>query len=247
VAEETTANIRAAGGASVACAGNVADWTFAADLVAAAVRAFGALDGFVNNAGIFHVCDPWDEEEGRVRELIEANVLGTLFCGTHALKQMVKQRRGSLVNVTSGAHAGISQMAAYGASKGAAASYTYSTAIDAMRYGVRVNAVSPLARTRMGAARRGASNSVGIPPEHTGPLITYLLSDLASGITGQIVRLQGPELCLVEHPIKLSPIPQREAWSVADIEEAFRVAFRPMLRPVGLSAALYRWEPDADA
>lgn len=249
-AESVAGEIRAAGEKAIACAGSVADWDFAGQLVAACVREFGALDGFVNNAGLYYVTEPWDDDERRIRKVVEVNVLGTLFCGAHALGQMVRQGHGSLVNITSGAHAGLPAMSTYAASKGAAASYTYAAAIDAAPHGVRVNAVSPIAMTRMGRVQGGQlSDAVelagdetrrGPGPENVAPLVTFLLSDLSAGITGQVVRLQGRELSLIEHPVVVQPVAEAEGWSVGEIAAAFDGELRKQLRPYRHGAAAYR-------
>lgn len=258
-ARAVVAEIEAAGGQAVADSHSVADWAAAEALVARCEEAFGAIDGLVNNAGLFYVGDPWDEEEQRLRRLIEVNVLGSLFCATHALRRMKARGQGSIVNVTSGAHAGIPRMAIYGASKGAVASYTYSAAMDAMAHGVRVNAVSPIGTTRMSMATATGrvSDEVEwdadaeqalqgqrprqVPPERVAPLVTYLLSDLAAGVTGQVVRLEDRQLGLFEHPILVDPVEERAEWTPELVAEAFRTAFKGRLRPVGHRAAAYAW------
>jgi NAD(P)-dependent dehydrogenase (short-subunit alcohol dehydrogenase family) len=248
VAEQTATEIAAAGGKAIAHAGSIAEWAGAERLVNKAVKEYGRLDGFVNNAAIFHTVEPWEETEESIRGLIEVNVLGTMFCGVLALRQMVKQRSGSLVNITSGAHAGISLMGAYGASKGAVASWTYSTAIDAMRYGVRVNAVSPLAETRMGLNNRTPRNPniPRWPPERTGPLVTFLLSDLSAGVTGQVVRLDGHRFGIIEHPVWWR-FEDRAEWPLEEMAAAFDRSFRSQLRPVGQGVPVYSWAPEAGA
>lgn len=254
-AEEVVREITAAGGRAMAAGGSVAEWSFAESLVQTCVSAYGKLDGLVNNAGLFYTIDPWEDSEARIRRLVEVNVLGTMYCGVHALRQMVAQRSGSLVNITSGAHAGISLMAAYGASKGAAASFTYSTAVDVAKHNVRVNAVSPIGATRMGtaiggvmsdeapespAARRDGS-ALGVAPETVAPLVTFLLSDLAHGITGQVVRMQDHSLSLFEHPIIVEPTLEQPHWTPESISAAFDSTLRARLRPVGMGAKTYTW------
>lgn len=256
-ADEVVAEIQAAGGKAVADAASVADWSAAEAMITRCVDAFGRIDGLVNNAGLFYVTPPWDDDEQRMRRLIEVNVLGTLFCATHALRRMKAQGGGSIVNITSGAHAGIPSMAAYGASKGAAASYTYSAAMDAAPFGVRVNAVSPIGTTRMGLAQDGGMSDELeltpeaerdlqtrrprlVPPERVSPLVTFLLSDLSAGVTGQVIRLEDRQLGLVGHPVVLQPVEEREGWTPELVAEAFRTNFDSRLCPVGHGVADYR-------
>ena len=97
---------------------------------------------------------------------VETNVLGSAFCGKHALQHFRTQRSGSIINVTSGGQSGESQEAGYCASKGAVASLTYSWALEMHEYGVRVNAVAPSANTRILENRlvsSGLRSSIGRP------------------------------------------------------------------------------------
>lgn len=225
--ERVAGEIRAAGGAAVASGHSVADRAAAEELVGLCVTRFGAVDGLVNNAGLFHQADPWAEDLDRVRAMVEVNLMGTLHCGLAAIARMRERGRGSIVNVTSGTHLGHPGSAVYGATKGAVASLTYGWALDLMRTGVRVNAISPLAVTDMklppyeGHAR----------PEDVAPLTTFLLSDRSAGITGQVVRRQRRGLGLIVHPV-IGPMAESEVWEVDDIDRAFRETFRE-LQPIG--------------
>nr|WP_199906830.1 SDR family oxidoreductase [Aeromicrobium chenweiae] len=106
------------GGRAVGVVANVADASDAERIVDTCVEAFGVIDGLVNNAGIMFVGPSDDLDAERTRRLIEVNVLGAIFCGVHAMRRMKAQGFGSIVNVTSGAHMGLSNTAVYGASKG---------------------------------------------------------------------------------------------------------------------------------
>src|SRR5690606_28841779 len=206
--------------------------------------------GLVNNAALHYLELPWDEREERVRTLIEVNVLGTLYCGIHALKRMKEQRSGAIVNVTSGAHLGMELRSTYGASKGAVASVTYGWALEAMPYNVRVNALSPVADTpmtvesfeeeaekfperRAAAATSGKTPALALP-EMIAPIVTYLLSDQSDGITGQIVRMAGDSFGLVAHPAPALPVATMDAPNEDVIEAAFNRILRAELKSVGL-------------
>jgi NAD(P)-dependent dehydrogenase (short-subunit alcohol dehydrogenase family) len=254
-ARKVVDNIRAAGGKAAACPGSIAEWSFAQELTAACVTAFGKLDGLVNNAALHYLELPWDESEQRVRQLIEVNVLGTLYCGIHALKAMVGRRQGSIVNVTSGAHMGMALRSTYGASKGAVASLTYGWALEAMPYNVRVNAMSPIANTPMTResveeeARKypdrapPPATAFGLAPQTLAPLVLYLLSDLSEGVTGQIVRMAGKHINLVAHPQTAPPFIEDEGWSETSLAAAFDSTLRSHLKPVGVTASKYEWKP----
>lgn len=241
-AERVAASIRESGGEALACVADISHWDDAEALVQFCVSSFGALDGFVNNAALFHMALPVEETEARVRRIVEVNVLGTAFCGYAALRQMLRQGRGSVVNVTSGAHAGIRGMSAYGATKGAVASLTYSWALDVAGTGVRVNAVSPMAQTRMvnvtaeffRSHGQSEGHSIAIAPENNSPVVIYLLSDLSKVVNGQVVRIQGPTLNLMTHPAALNPGIEIGRLTVRAVAKVFSSALSKRQLPLGM-------------
>ncbi|MEU5264755.1 SDR family oxidoreductase [Amycolatopsis sp. NPDC021455] len=219
-AHYTVAAIEANGGTALASVGSVADAGYARSLISLCHNHFGTLDGLVNNAAVGYHAPPWeDDDTERTRALIETNVLGPLHCGTAAAKVMCAQGRGVIVNVTSGAMIGQRRAAAYSASKGAVASMTYSWAGDLAAHGVRVNAVSPIAWTRLMAADPNGKRDAP-PPERVAPLVTYLLSDLSAGITGQVLRLADGHLHAVRQPAIIRPVLHQETWTVEEIAAA---------------------------
>jgi len=207
-----------AGGRAVADHQSVADPSGAAAIVAAAVRAFGRLDGLVNNAGVFYVSTPEEDDPAHATDMVAVNLLGTIYCGLAAIRHMVAHDGGVIVNDTSGAQSGMSRRGTYGATKGATASLTYSWAMDLRPHRVRVNAVSPIARTAMvdygmALGERGTD----IPPEHVAPLVTYLMSDAAEAVTGQVIRFDGPELSVLSRPGAERRAARSDSWDQARI------------------------------
>jgi len=239
-ARDVVAGIGAAGGRAVADGSDIATWTGAGALIRHCVDAFGAIDGLVNNAGIFRLAGPYEQDPDEFRAVIEVNLLGTAYCGLHAIRAMT---RGSIVNVTSGAHAGSAGMGAYGASKGAVASLTYGWAVDLAGSGIRVNAVSPNAQTRMAETYeaflgdRAQKQNIGKPPGQNAPAVVYLLSDLSAGVHGQVVRIDGEELSLIRHPAVLGDGLQDPQWTVETVAAAFEGELAGCLQPLGLFRA----------
>lgn len=220
-AAEVAASIAAAGGRAVAHTGSVADPSAAAAAAVELCRSsFGQVDGLVNNAGITHFAEPWDDEPDVLRSVIEVNVLGTMYCGTAAAKVM---RGGSIVNVVSGAMLGRAGAAAYSASKGAVASLTLSWAGSLAARDVRVNAIAPLAWTPMmdSDPRADQISSRDQTPDKMAPLVTYLLSDLAKDVSGQLVRFLPDKLHVIAQYAVKQPVLVRESWQVEDIATAF--------------------------
>lgn len=237
LAERTAANIRAHGGRAVASGHTVTDPVQAQAIVDLCVSEFGAIDGLVNNAGLNYESLPWEEDLDEVRELVEVNVLGVMYTGIAAVKAMVDQGRGgAIVNISSGASLGQRKLGVYAASKGAVASLTYSWALDLEDSGIRINAVCPLAHTRMvWKSERSLRNC---PPDRTpsriAPVVLFLLSDDAEGITGQLVRCNGPQLHIVGQPYLKAPILERQTWDTETVRQAFDEVFSAHLEPYGL-------------
>jgi NAD(P)-dependent dehydrogenase (short-subunit alcohol dehydrogenase family) len=215
--EAVATAIRAAGGRAVAVPGSVASWATASSLVDTALREFGRLDGLVANAGITHHAAPWTEDEQSLRRIVETNVLGVQFCATHAMRAMVSAGTGgSIVTVVSGARLGIAGMSAYGATKGAVAAMTAGWALDGAAFGIRVNAVSPLAETDMAALDARPDRPALGTPEDVAPVVVALLSDITANVTGRIVRFDGTRLGVYasEYVVDL-PMTSRTAESIA--------------------------------
>ncbi|MFC3454698.1 SDR family NAD(P)-dependent oxidoreductase [Amycolatopsis speibonae] len=231
LADEVAGEIRALGGRAVSHGGSVADAAQAAGLIGLCVTEFGTLDGLVNNAGVNYRADPWADDPARMREVVEVNVLGPLFCGTAAAEVMCERGGGVIVNVGSGSMIGQRRAAAYSASKGAVASMTASWAADLTEHGIRVNAVAPVAWTRMARADPTVVQTPEHTPERVAPLVTYLLSDLSAGVTGQILRFRGDILCVLAQTAIKDPVLERDTWTVEDIANALGGDLRETLEP----------------
>jgi NAD(P)-dependent dehydrogenase (short-subunit alcohol dehydrogenase family) len=229
-AESTVQAIRAEGGHAIPCIADITRWEEAERLIQACIGAFGRIDGLVNNAGLAHVGRLQEFDPKAARSLVDVNVMGTLYCSAHAVKPMLAQRSGSIVNVISGAHMGLPGLGVYAATKGAVASMVYSWAIELAGSGVRVNALSPVA----GGTGMSPADPLNQPPEANSPVVEYLLSDLSSHINGQLVRIDKQELHLYTHPALLIPPAVRPQWSAEAVADAFASDFKERQVPCGV-------------
>ena len=238
VAKAVADSIVAAGGTAHPFVADVSRWDEAEALIASCVQAYGRIDGLLNNAGIVRLARPDELDEQTLRAVVETNLLGSSFCGVHAIRQMLGQGGGTILNVTSGSQAGWQLMSAYGASKGGIAALTYCWALDLAGTGIRVNAVSPVAVTRLRehfAEYLGDSYQPkpGPSPDANAPVIAYLLSPQSAPLTGQVVRIDGTRLCLMTHPDVLEPVQTSERWTFAGVAAAFDEILKGQALPIG--------------
>ena len=202
-AEELVAN--AAGGDAsrvLAVPGNAGSDESRADAVAKTVEAFGSLDILVNNAGINPVYgDLMEADLNGVRKIFDVNVVAALGFVQEAYKAWMKEHGGAVVNVASVAglrSTGV--IAAYGASKAALIRLTEELAWQ-LGPSIRVNAVAPaVVKTKFATALYAEDEekvSATYPmkrlgePADVAAVVGFLVSDAASWITGETVRVDG--------------------------------------------------------
>jgi len=242
-ASECVNAIRAAGGRAVVHVADIAVWSQAEGLIERCLDEYGKIDGLVNNAGVHLPKRSWEMDEASVRKTLDINVLGTLACSGRALKAMREQGFGSIVNTTSGSQMGHEYRPDYSASKGAVSSFTFTAAVEMRGTGVRVNAVSPNAETRLlddmdkFMQTQGGWQRPSLPPPETNVgMHLYLLSDLSRHVNGQIIGLRAEgNLYIASHPAILVPTakPPGGVWTAQAIGEAIDKGLVASLQPLG--------------
>lgn len=207
-AEVTAALCEGASGAPLVVEADVAKAADAKAMIQAAVDRFGRLDVLVNNAGYGIPGTVVETEEDDWNALMAVNVTGVFLACKHAIPVMAGQGGGVIVNVASVVAAvGITNRAAYCASKGAVAALTRAMAIDHVAEKIRVNAISPgtirspyfddilakspnAAEVLAGLENRQAMKRLGEPAEIASGIL-YLASDDSSFCTGTILTVDG--------------------------------------------------------
>jgi NAD(P)-dependent dehydrogenase (short-subunit alcohol dehydrogenase family) len=238
-AAETAAAITAEGGRALALEHDVGDFEAAGRLVAAAVETFGGLDGLVNNAGVVRDRMVFNMAPDEFDLVLRVNLGGTFNLTRHAAAWWKDQGRpGAIVNTTStsGLLGNLGQ-SNYGAAKAGVAAFTVITALELARYGIRVNAVAPGARTAMTEGAFGQLDLGGefdpLDPANVAPVVVWLLSDAAAEVSGQVVGIVGGLVELYEgwHVVASRERPGR--WTPEDLAEAAPELFgdRPTRAP----------------
>ncbi|HNJ78823.1 MAG TPA: SDR family oxidoreductase [Marmoricola sp.] len=207
-AHDVVAEIRAAGGEAVANGDDVASWSGAQALIDQAVSEYGSLDILVNNAGILRDGFIPSMDEAQWDSVINVHLKGH-FAPLHFAASYWKEKSkageqiaGSVINTASASGTTMPNAGQgnYGAAKAGIAALTLVAADELERYGVRVNAIAPVARTRLTLATPGMGAIFAMEPEEgeadlfspaqISPLVAWLATEKCP-ITGQVFAISG--------------------------------------------------------
>jgi NAD(P)-dependent dehydrogenase (short-subunit alcohol dehydrogenase family) len=189
-----------------------------------ALKEFGDLHIVVCCAGILRERMIFNMSEEEWDAVIAVHLKGHFTVMQPATRHMREKKTGSIITFTSTAGLeGSPGQPNYSAAKEGIVGLTRSTALAMARYGVRCNAISPTADTRMTqrlpGERRGLATAT--PPEAIGPVATFLASDKAAHITGQIVGVRGTEVTIYSHQAPLRTATRIEAWTPENLAEVW--------------------------
>lgn len=235
-AQEVADEITAEGGRAVANTDNVATWDGAKALVDQAVDEFGTLDVVVNNAGILRDSFVASISESEWDSVIAVHLNGHAAVLHHAAAYWKAQFKAgqpvkaSVVNTASASGTFVvnAGQANYGAAKAGIAALTQVAAQELERYGIRVNAIAPVARTRLTLATpgMGAIFAAEVPegefdlfhPDNIAPVVVYLASDECS-ISGMVFAVQGGAISRLV-PMQIGETTETDgAWEIDDIHK----------------------------
>jgi len=223
-ANEVVAAIRSAGGQAVASPESVATMAGGRAVVELALGDFGDLHIVVCCAGILRERMIFNMSEDEWDAVIAVHLKGHFTVMQPATRHMREKKSDSIITFTSTAGLeGSPGQPNYSAAKEGIVGLTRSTALAMARYGVRCNAISPTADTRMTqrlpGERRGLATAT--PPEAIGPVATFLASDRAAHITGQIIGVRGTEVTVYAHQAPLRTATSVEPWSPERLAEVW--------------------------
>jgi len=232
-AEQVVGEITSAGGTAIANDDDIADWDGGKRLIDAALDAFGDLHVLVNNAGILRdrVLVNMTEEEWD--SVIHVHLKGHFVPTRHAAAYWREQSKAgrevkaSVVNTSSTSGLlGNPGQTNYGAAKAGIGAFTVIAAQELSRYGVRVNAIAPAARTRMTESTPGLSDIVKAPgedqfdvwnPGNVSPLVAYLSTE-GCPATGRVLFVQGGTIRNFQNWTMTDTIDKQDRWTIDELK-----------------------------
>lgn len=225
-ADAVVAEIAGAGGTAVANYDDVSKPSGAQALVNRALESFGSVDVLLNNAGILRDKTLLKMELAQWQSVLDVHLTGTFLCLQVAAAAMKdKNVRGSIINTTSvSGMLGNFGQSNYSAAKAGIYGLTRTASIELQRYGIRVNAVAPVAKTRMtDDLPMFEKIESSLSPEHIAPAHVFLASDLSRDVSGQVLAVAGGRISV--YKVVESPGKYKEAdggvWTPEEIAEHF--------------------------
>jgi len=234
LAQQVVDEIVAAGGSAAANSDNIATWDGAKALIDQAVQDFGGLDIVVNNAGILRDAFIANMDESQWDAVIGVHLKGHFAVLHHAAAYWKNQTKAgnnvqaAVINTASASGTFLPNpgQGNYGAAKAGIAALTEVAALELERYGVRVNAIAPVARTRLTLATPGMSAMFAeeVPegqfdafsPANIAPVVAYLASSDCP-LTGKVLAVQGGAVALLQGWTAKETVETDGPWSLESL------------------------------
>lgn len=227
IADEVVAEIKAAGGEAVANYDSVATVEGGQALFDTAIEHFGALDILVNNAGILRDKTIFKMEESDWDAVIAVHLKGH-YCCTRPFARYIRETNRQncrIINFSSvSGLLGNFGQSNYGAAKAGIAGFSRVLALELQKYNTCVNVISPGAATRMTFdiyESRGMKVDPSDPvhgPQQIAPVVSWLASEQADGITGQIIHVARGQVAIMQQPAMLKAYQTDHVWTQDDLD-----------------------------
>ena len=230
-AQEVVDEIIASGGKAATNTDDISTWAGGEAVVNQAIETFGGLDVLVNNAGILRDKMSFNMTEEEWDSVIKVHLKGHFAPSRFAAaywrqksKDTGESVNAKIVNTSSesGLYGNAGQ-ANYAAAKAGIASMTIVLARELSRFGVRVNAIAPVALTRltedlMGGVVTDEAAKASLDPVNVAAAVGWLSSDLSDGVSGQVVKIGGGVCQIVQGWRPVSQITSTAPFSIEDID-----------------------------
>ncbi|TYL55767.1 SDR family NAD(P)-dependent oxidoreductase [Nocardioides sp. BGMRC 2183] len=229
-AHDVVAEIGDLGGEAIVNGADVADFEAAEAMVRQAIEIFGGLDILVNNAGFVRdrmlVNTSEEEWDSVIRVHLKGHFAPLRHAGAYwrAEAKEGRQRAARVINTSSGAGLqGSVGQATYSAAKAGIAGLTLVAAQEMGRYGVTVNAIAPVAKTRM---TEGAFDTSSMAlPEDNSPIVAWLASEEAGDVTGRVIEIDGSRLTVESGWRHAASRDRGQRWAAGEVGPALRELF----------------------
>jgi NAD(P)-dependent dehydrogenase (short-subunit alcohol dehydrogenase family) len=227
LADAAVDEIQRAGGRAVASYASVTTLPGGSEIVASAVEAFGGVDILVACAGNYKermlvemTEDDWDSQ-------IDVNLKGTFTCIRAAVPEMIKRQGGRIITVASRAAFGNPRGGlAYAAAKAGVMGATAQMARELKSHAIAVNCLLPSANTTLFPKTEQRAGSPlpeagSLDPACIAPVIVYLCTDAASGVTGQFIYSSGSDVMVHHYPLDMQTLLHKQGrWTAEELAAA---------------------------
>ena len=229
-AEEVAEEIRALGGVAEADTNSVATAEGASAIFEHALSRFGGVDALVNIAGVGVDAQLHRLDAAEWQRAIDTNLTGSFHCLKAAARLMKKAGSGSIINTTSlaGLRGNWGQAHSASASAGVIG-LTRTASVELQKYGIRVNAVAPVAKTRLTEALPMFEHVDSMRPEHVAPAYVFLASDASRDVTGVVLSAAGGRLSVFRVLETQGALKEEDdgIWSPEEIAEHWSAIAKP--------------------
>ena len=243
-AQQVVDEIRSAGGQAVANADNIATAKGGENLVQTAADSFGRLDILVNCAGILRDRMIFNMTEEEWDAVVAVHLKGHFCTIRPASALMRQQKRGRIINFSSGSALGAPGQPNYAAAKAGILGLTYSCANALAKYGITCNAIMPGAATRMTdtipanfaqqmglATTSEQAQASPMDPGNVAPIVVFLASDAAQHVNGQVFGASGYRIALYTHLVPEKVIYSQGPWDLDHLFKVFNSTLGADLQP----------------